>query len=141
MIADVLPAVVTYLAAVAEIDGLVDGRVYGEKLPAADVSAMPRKCIVITSNGEVPSAGTNSYIQVARPRYEVRCYGETPYEARVLYRAVHAALKGMTANVSADVRLHNALQGAGPTALVDPDADWPFVWSTWGVSASEVEVS
>lgn len=137
---DVLDAVVVELLADADVAALVGTRVFYASLPTPEVSAMPRKCVVVGSSGRVPMGTDNSYVDLARPRFDVKCYGEDQYEAKKVQVAVDAYMKALRPHNVAlddgDVRLHNATVSGGPTNMVEQIGDWPFVWAAYGVAAA-----
>ena len=144
--ADILDGLATYLAA------LVSFPVYYPELPRSvnvDVSTntLPQ-CAVLSDGGDAPSAGSNSYVKIARVRADIRCYGRTMLEAKATYRRLATLLKELRpvtvivgpAGGETRVFLHNAIHSAGPIPLIDPETSWPFVVATWGISGSEVEI-
>lgn len=142
MSADVLAALVQLLKDDSAIDAYTDGRVWGVELDRAEVGNMPRKNIVVTPSGNAGSGGDASYAQISRGRFDFRCYGEDSYEAGVLGRVVWSFLKAIRPQtvqlIDGGVYVHNATVSGGPISMVDPDADWPFHWQSWGVHAAEV---
>lgn len=145
MNADILSAVRQMLIDDAEVGDLVDERVWGGDLDREEVANMPRKNIVISRGGSVPSVGTASYIRVQRMRLDIRCYGEDSFEAGKVQRAVEAFMKAITPRVvelpDHSVYVQNAVESGGPIDLVDPDVDWPSVYCAWGVIASEEAIA
>lgn len=145
MSADILAAVRQMLLDDIGISDLVSDRIYGGSLPRSEVASMPRKNIVLSRGGSVPSAGTASHIKVQRMRLDIRCYGEDGYEAGVVHRAVESFMKAITPQTvdltDHRVLVHNAIESVGGVDLVDPDTDWPSVVCVWGVHASEVEIA
>lgn len=133
-----IAAIIDYLKADAGLSSLVNDRVYGMELPAADVQLMPRKCIVIQSAG---GPGSSDYTHYGGTRIDVRCYGETSSVAYTVYLAAAEALKQMERNVQDNTLLHNAIDGGGPSFLREPGLGWPFILSSWILNASEVSVS
>lgn len=145
MSADIVAAVRQMLLDDIAIADLVDDRVWGTHLDRPEVASMPRKNIVISLGGSVPSAGSNSYIRVQRMRLDIRTYGEDGYEARRVWLLVNDFMKAITPTtvtlVDGGVRVHNAVESAGPISMVDPDTDWPSVVATWAVHYSEVAIA
>lgn len=143
MIADIHDAVATLLTT-------DDVPVYYPDLPRdmpTDVSALPQFA-VLTPGGNAFSEGDNSYVKVQRVRCDFRCYGPTGYAAKRAYDSLADVLKAITPQTvevgptdrRVGVRLHNATLSAGPVQLIDPETKWPFVYATWGVHGSEVEI-
>lgn len=135
--ADVLAAVRWMLLDDNAISALVSDRIWGSDLDRTEIASMPRKNIVLSLGGRVPSAGDNSYIGVERLRIDVRCYGEDSYEARSVWRHVDAYMRAIVPTTidltDHSVRIWNAVASFGPVAMTDPDADWPSVSGAWGV--------
>lgn len=143
MQADILDGLKVYL------DSEMTTPVYYPAMPRSVVSAIPRsKALVISPGGSMYSGGDNSYIQIARLRADIRCWGETPQQAMNVYREAAELLKGLTPIVvdtgpvgeTVGVRLHNAILINGPLAITDPDTQEVIVFATWGVHGSEVEI-
>lgn len=143
--ADILAAVRQLLLDDIAISDLVNDRIWGVELPRTENASMPRKNIVLSPGGIVPSVGDASYVRIQRMRLDVRVYGEDPYEAMSVSRAVEAFMKAITPVVvhliSHSVLVYNATRSTGPIALIDPDTDWPSVYSSWGVAASEEQIA
>jgi hypothetical protein len=105
-----------------DIDYLVDGRVYVEDIPDAEISNMPRKCIVFRAMGGIEQ---NDYAELAVPRYDVWCYGETRIEAGKVDRALWDALHFLQRSTKKDTLLHSVILSGGPRAAKEPDTGWP----------------
>ena len=139
MIVDVVAAVRSYLLGVPEVAGLVGTDVYGAELPRGLVDAMPRKVLVLRPSGGVTAGpGVRDYTALMQPRLDVLHYGETPYEALRLERAVRAALGTLDRVVAAQVLLHAAIPAGGPITFRDGETDWPLVVEAWTVLAATV---
>lgn len=141
MIPDMLAALRLYLLADTEVAALVSTRVYNETLPEADNVAMPRKTIVLRESG-----GPGGFMpHIGKDRVDIRCYAESTYEARHVYRAVYDSLRyGLTRSVQGSTLLHTAMPESGPLSLVETgggNGDWPFVLSSWLVTVAHVPVS
>lgn len=137
---DPVLGIITKLKANASIAGMVAARVFGDELPGSETASMPRKCIVVEPAGGSQSFG-RAYQDYSDGRFDIRCYGETPYQAGVLARAVHTAMKHLDREVHAGVLLHWAIRSGGPLSLRDPDANWPFRFESYQVLASEKEIA
>lgn len=83
---------------------------------------------------------SQSYVQVGDHRVDVMSFGENPYEADRLHRAVYGALKQMRRNVQGQAMLHWAKPSSTGTALRDPDTEWPYTLSSWQVLVAETPV-
>ena len=142
MQADILDALATWLDTQTTVPVH-----YPEVKPADYVK--DAESIVITPGGEAYSAGSRSYIPVARQRADVRCYGPNAYRALAISREVAGLLKNLTprtveigpAGDEVDVRIYNAILVSGPIALPDPDTKEACVYATWGVLGSELEIA
>ncbi len=138
---DVIGALVTFLNT-GDVNTLTGGRVYGGDLDEAEVPNMPRAALVVAyAGGGTLGVGANSYLRVGEIRVDLRCYGETPYEADRIHRAAHGLMKHMRRDVVSSVLLHHAVNSGGPLQLRDPKTDWPFVLRTYMVTAAETAVS
>lgn len=144
---DPIAAVVAFLAADADVAALVGtttirgtvvARVFGEEVPAEEAVNMPRACITVSAGG---GFHVRSYVQLQTPRLDVKCYGRTLSETGALHQAAYNALKYLNRRAQGVAFLHNAIQVGGPLSLRDDDTDWPFVWSTWEVLASDLAIS
>lgn len=136
-IPDRITALVAILKADAAVAAEVGARVFGGELPEAETASMPRKAIVITHAGGVAAFG-GGYQEYGDSRVDTRCYGTTPHEADEVWRAAHGALKQLRRTLQGDMLVHWARQAGGPIPLRDPDADWPSIFASWQVLASEV---
>lgn len=139
MTADIVAALVAVLAADAGVAGLAAARVYGIELPAADAAAMPVKAVVLRPSGGVsPVAG---YVEHTAQRVDAYAYGETPYEAARLDRAVFAALKPLRRSTAGGVLVHWVSEAGGYLSFRDPDTDWPAVFRSWQAFFAEAAVA
>lgn len=136
MTVDLVAALVAQLKADAGVAALVGTRVYGLELPAAEAAAMPRKAVVLQAAGG-PSLTAGSYAAHDTQRIDAVAYGETPYEAERVRRAVHAGLKPLGRVVSAGVLLHWIEPAGGLIAARDPDLDWPMSVQSYQAFAAE----
>lgn len=133
-ISNTVVALVTYLAAQSGISDLVAARVYGTELPKDDSVSMARKAIVIKRAGGI---GEDSQLDVFKHRLDFTCYGETPFEADRVWRAVRTELRDLTRTIVGTVILYNATHSAGPFSLRDQPTEWPMVVDTWLVKAQD----
>lgn len=138
-IPDLMAALVTFIKADVTVNTLVAGRVYGGELPREQAELMPRKAIHVQRSGGV--GGDSSYLDIASPRFDFFCYGETPFEAERVWRNLYAALKRMRRNVTSGVLLHHASPAGGSLPLRDPDGGWPINWQPFTVTFSELEAT
>ena len=140
---DPIVALVSYLKSIQDVSNLAGPRVYGAEMPDSVNAVMPKKVVVLRRAGGgilIGSGGGGGYLRVGDFRLDVRCYGETPFEAARLSLVVQEALKQMRRNVQGSALLHWANPSGGPLSLRDPDAEWPLEFSSWQVLSSEQEV-
>lgn len=138
-IPDVVLAVVTHLKTDASVSALVGVNVFGEELPRERNATMPEKCIVVRAAGGPRQFGT---LPVGDARIDLRTYGETPYQSKVVYRAVMASMKyGLLRKAYGEALLHSASLESGPIALREPNVEWPFQFSSWLVKAAEIPIA
>ncbi len=125
MSADVIDGLITFLKADAPLTALVGTRVFGLELPAAEAGEMPRTAVVVQpSGGSTLTEGT--YAPLTAQRVDVFSYGETPFEAERVRRAVFDALKALRRAVNASVLIHWCDPAGGFANLRDPDTTWPI---------------
>jgi len=67
-----------------------------------------------------------SYVEHTAQRIDVFSYGETPFEAERVRRAVFDALKALQREVSAGVLIHWCDPAGGYANIRDPDTKWPI---------------
>jgi hypothetical protein len=137
MIADPFDALADYLRHDAGVTALAGQRVWPRELPADEAANMPRAAIVLVPQGGLWGHDT---VSLQAPRCDVTCYAETPKAAYALYGAAFEALRALARKTHAGALLNSAVQGGGPIQGRDPDTRWPFVWSSWIISASTILV-
>lgn len=138
MIPDALEAVRGFLLSQQDIIAQVGVNVYGVELPRELNESMPIRVVVLRPSGGPGDSGT---LPLGESRYDVRCYGETPYDANLVHRLVSWSLKYMRRTVQGETFVHSATMESGPIALREPDGDWPFVFSAWLVKAGQVALT
>ncbi|MBZ0164568.1 MAG: DUF3168 domain-containing protein [Notoacmeibacter sp.] len=133
--ADMIGAVVALLKADADVSGLVGTRVFGIELPEEEAASMPRKGVVIRPSGGIGLAG--GYGEITGERIDAISWGETPYEAGRISRAVFAALKRARRQIvdvdGENVLIHSAEEAGGRLALRDAETNWPAVTQAFQV--------
>jgi hypothetical protein len=137
---DLIAALVAYLEGDDRVRTLTQGRVFGDEIPSKESKNMARKCVVVSGGGGPTTIG-DGYQEYGDQRIDVRCYGETPYEASRLQLAVYRALKHLRRCIYAGVLLHWAKRSGGPLRLREPDTSWPFRFESYQVLSAEVEVT
>jgi len=123
MIIDVLEVLLDYLLTKTELTNLVSTRIFGNGLPPAENSHMPRKCVVIREHGGIER---NDEMPLLSPRMHIRSYGETSFAAGQVDRAVYTALKAVLRVTQSSTILHSVGLGRGATSGVDPDTGWEY---------------
>lgn len=148
MAKDPIPGIIAALKLNSAIDDLVEGRVYGEELPRSLVAGGElvghdsiSKSIVVSSATGGYGLGQRSTVGVIPFRIDMRCYGETPYQARQLHYEVSSYLKRVVGQNFGGTRYYRFIPEIAGMFARDPDTDWPFVYSSFDVWASEYAVS
>ena len=136
MSADPIAALVAFLKADAGVIALAGTRVFGLELPATEAAPMPRKAVVLQASGG-PSLAAGSYLEHDTQRVDAFSYGETPFEAQRLRRAVFDALKPLRRVVVTSTLLHWVEPAGGFATQRDPDADWPRAFQSFQVFFAE----
>lgn len=143
-IPDIRAAVIALLKADATVAGVTGGgtgRVFGGKLPDAQVKFMSRNCVVVSWSGLGGGVnGARSYEELQCDRLDIKCYGSDANEAGRVYLAVKDALRLIKRRISRDTLLHDANQTGGPLDLLEQDVKWPLVLGVWDVRGSTVKV-
>lgn len=134
---DPLTLVRTYLLTVSAVTTLTSTRIYGETIPAADATSMPRACVVLSSAG----GPATDWLRTLESRLDVRCYGATPLAARTLAWTVYDALAWLTKRTISTGKLYKAEPELAPLSLVDPDTDWPYAVMSLLVTTSRETIS
>ena len=133
---NITAAIVQYLAEDGRVSRLAGSRVYGSEFPEREAAAMPQKLAVVTASGGLGSgAGTSSRTPWTQNRVDIRCYGETPYQADILHGAVYRAMVELHLHEREDIRLSDAVISGGPLPGRDLNADWPYTIGVYTVSA------
>jgi len=141
VIPDLTSALRTYLLNQRALTELTAERVIGGELPQSVIAGMPQACVVLALAGGLGTYGNGGQAYGDR-RVDVRAYGATLHDAQQVSDVVYEILKfQLVRRVSEGCLIHWARQGSGPQPLRDPERDWPFVWSSWQVLASEVAVA
>ena len=133
---NITEAVCLMLRENAEISVDLDARVYGAEITPAEVRAQPRPAVVVTASGLGANVGNSSDVKSISGRFDVRCYGESPYEADQVHNAVHDAMKSMRRKRFGATVLQTAEVSGGPLAGRDGYAHWPYTVGSYIVSAT-----
>jgi len=138
MSADIIAALVAHLKADAGVAALAGTRVVGIELPQSQVPDMPRKCVVLQPSGGVSPIG--GYARHTGQRIDAVSWGETPFEAETLRRAVFAAFKPLQRATINGVLVHWVADGGGAVSRRDPDTGWPAAVQSFQAFYAEEEV-
>ncbi len=137
-IQDVISALVTYLKAQSDISTLLGTKVFGLELPKSESVSMPHKAIVIVDSGSVRAA---DYSDISNARLDFRCYGKTPFAARLVYRTLTPILRDLEKSVTGATFLYSAVHTSGPYPVRDVETDWSVTIDTWMVAMQETIVT
>lgn len=128
--ADIITAIVDVLKADAAFAVLAGDHVYGDELPAAAVPLMPRNAVVIKPSGGAPfQPGGNA--QADAQRFDMICYGATPYEADALRRAGYRVLRNVLRQLQGGVLIHWVQSAGGNLTGRDRDGQWPYAFQSF----------
>jgi hypothetical protein len=123
-----------------DLYALTEGRVAGRH-KFGDGWEIPCQALQVQYDG---ADQVELYLQVQRPRLELRCYGASPAEAAAVYHAVVAVTRGVNREM-VDTRHGTALiywllMDSGPTMMRDPDADVDMILSYARAAVAERDV-
>ncbi|PYE86913.1 tail completion protein gp17 [Phyllobacterium leguminum] len=137
--ANIITAICEILKADGEVTALAGRRVFGDELPAREAKAMPRHAIVVHPSGGA-SMAMGSYLNHDAQRFDLFCYGSTPFEADALRRACRAPLADVRRRVVAGCLIHWIEPAGGFFSARDPDAAWPRTFQSFQVFYALQEV-
>lgn len=144
VIADTLGELRNLLRAETAITDLVGQRVYVPKLPRSEMQTEPKKVIVIRPTGGAGGGGAGGgqrgNIKVNTQRFDILCYGETDFEASRVARTVAGFFK-YSERVGSSAFLHWVNWAGGFVKGVDPDTEWPFIWTSYTVLSGDEELA
>lgn len=150
MTADATAATVQLLKDDTAVVALAGTNIYGSEAPDTDAfnEAMPTYAVVIQPAGGIGPAD-GSYLAIDGQRLEANCYGASPYRARELARAVHAALKAVKrqtvtydeGDADTAVLIHAFTPSGGFVALREPETRWPRVLRSYTCIYAETEIT
>lgn len=136
-----LAAILSFLLEQEGIQAIVSNRVYGESLPDEDINLMPRSCLVVAASPGYPSGSAMTKRKLYDLYVDVKCYGESAYEATQLFFVVHHYLIHLERKVQGNTLLHSVVAETSLTQLRDADGDWPLSFGTFIVLAALEPVS
>lgn len=134
-IANRLKALRSLLLADTDTAAQVGARVYYPKLP--NVTGMPQKTVVISHRGRGAGPGSG-FQQHSTTLVGATCWGATDNEAEAVWRCVEGFMHQLRRSLSESVYIYSAVPVEGPMYLIDPDTQWPYVFASYQVRASEL---
>ena len=141
MIQDPVETTVMILEGVTEVNTLVNGHIAGGEIKQAVIPSMPQKYAIVAFAGASAGGYNSGYLPIIQVNLDVRCYGETLYEAVKVHRAIFAGLKYFRRDVQNNSLVHSYVPVAGPIQSWDPDGHWPMVVGTYTVTMDERAVA
>jgi len=126
---DVPALLIEWLNTSNKLDSLIDGRIYGVRLPV-DLVGSPtiKKTVVLACRGGRGNPFATNLIQ---PSVQFSCYGETSVEAWKVYRALHDFLWPKQNLWVGEAWLQWSHEEVGAQDVVDQRGNWPFVLTFW----------
>lgn len=135
MAQDVIGALVSILAADADVAALAAARVYGDEINPDEIANQPRPAVVLEPSGGAVPTFTQGTSPLEAFRFDAFAYGANPREADRLRRAVYAAFRGITRQTQSGVLIHWVQPAGGFSSDRDPDTGWPRAFNSWQVLA------
>ena len=124
----------TFLLANSTLATAVSNRIWIGKVPDSEFGSMPRAALLISPNTAMAEIGVPVYTE----RYDLYCYDDDLYNAWQVYRKLFNALHRVgLQTVDTDKRIMQAWLVAGPTALLERDMGWPFIFAAFNVVWAE----
>ena len=137
---DIITAIVDVLKAEADIAALSGARVYGDELPAAIVKSMPMGALVIRPSGGAPFQPRGK-VNAEAQRFDLVCYGPTPFEADQLRRRASPFLRSIERRLVGDLLIHWVQSAGGYLTGRDRDGQWPYAFASFQTLFSSQEVA
>ena len=131
---DVIAALRAFLLDQDEVVRVVGNRIHGGRLPQSNQDSPPEGAILLRLAGGTPIGG---YVELQRPRVDVIFYHTSPTQADAIRRIVHPLLRAIRPFVQSGTKIHAVEEEGGPIAGVESDTNWPYVFTSWRVLASE----
>lgn len=128
--ADIITAIVDVLKAGAGVAALVGEHAYADELPAVIVPDMPRHAVVVRPSGGAPFQ-PRSKVALEAQRFDLVCYGATPYEADRLRRLLAPVLLSVERHVARGVLIHSIQSAGGYLTGRDRDGAWPYAFQSF----------
>lgn len=137
---DIITAIVDVLKADAAFAALSEGRVYGDELPESAVDLMPRNAVVIKPSGGAPFQSGGEALADAQ-RFDMICYGATPFEADALRRMGYSAIRKLRRHLQGAVLIHWVQSAGGYLTGRDADGRWPYAFQSFQTLFATDEVA
>lgn len=138
--ADIITAIVYVLKAEAAVAALVGAHGYGDELPAGIVPDMPRHAFVVRPSGGVPFQ-PSSKVALTAQRFDLVCYGPTPFEADRLRRIAAPVLLGIDRRLIGSVLVHWVQSAGGYLTGRDRDGQWPYAFQSFQTLFAAEEIA
>jgi hypothetical protein len=129
---DPISTLVSVLQADAAVSALVGTRVFGGELDDATKALMPTEAVVVVPSGGASNLG-GGYLPFNDGRFDVICYGTSPFDAYGVWDVVVPALTRMQKTG----RVYWARLAGGPLSFRDPATDWPVARGSFQALANE----
>ncbi|MBU0846422.1 hypothetical protein KKH23_04475 [Patescibacteria group bacterium] len=124
----------TFLLADSTLATAVTNRIWAGKVPDSQFGSMPRAALLILPNTAMAEIGVPVYTE----RYDLYCYDDDLFNAWQNYRKLFNALHRVGLQVvDTNKRIMQSWLVAGPTALLEPDMNWPYIFSAFNVIWNE----
>jgi len=115
-------------------DSFAVGGIYGPAgLPKPVIQYMPRRVITYYQSGSI----VNLCLYIDQVLITFLCYGETPYYADAVFRALDNCLHrqtclstGVTPNKTIG---YTSFRTSGPQDIIEPDTGWPCVQAVYRI--------
>ena len=138
--ADIITAIVDALNADLAVAALVGAHGYGEELPNEAVKLMPRGAFVVRPSGGAPFQ-PRSKVNAEAQRFDLVCYGATPYEADRLRRTASPVLLGVERRLVGSVLIHWVQSAGGYLTGRDRDGKWPYAFQSFQTLFAAKEIT
>ena len=133
---DAQSALRTHLIAASPLRTLLGGNhVYWPELPSTR-SGDTKNVVFRISGGD-----TDPYLRAQDLRVTFRCYGESPFEAMRVYRALYDRLHATQNLIVGDVGFHGVDEDVPGAPMEDPVTDWPYVFAVYSIRVATVPVT
>lgn len=138
--ADIITAIVDVLNADLAVTAMVGVHGYGDELPTDAVKSMPRSAFVVRPSGGAPFQ-PGSKVNAEAQRFDLVCYGATPYEADRLRRTAYPALLSVERRLVGSVLIHWVQSAGGYLTGRDRDGKWPYAFQSFQTLFAAKEIT